>query len=360
LHPFFRTEHPVYGKIDGSSNREPQSHDPTRKERPMITKRRFLTAACAGVFASVAPGTGQMARAEGWPAKSIRLIESFPAGVARDARTRVIAERLSAALGQPVYVENRPGAGGRIGAQAAVNAPPDGYTFSMLGISDIISKHLYDLPYDVERDLVPVSMVETLPVVLIVSPSLPVKNLGELIGRAKSRPGEMTYGSSGAGSFFHVNALQFSNVTNTDLKHVPYGQGSLMSDLIGGHIDMVFDAVPVYLESLKAGKLRALALTGERRALAMPDVPTFAESGVPTYDPFALYGIAAPKGTPPAIITKMQEAVSQIMHEPNLHRQWLSEGGNPVGSTSAEFAARLRNESQRWSNIVRTNHLRVE
>jgi tripartite-type tricarboxylate transporter receptor subunit TctC len=326
----------------------------------MITKRRFLTLACAGGLASVAPGTRQMARAEGWPAKPIRIIESFPAGVARDARTRVIAEKLSAVLGQQVYVENRPGAGGRLGAQAAVSAPPDGYTFSMLGISDIISKYLYDLAYDVERDLVPVSMIETLPVVLIVSPSLPVKNLAELMSRAKDHPGEMTYGSSGAGSFFHVNALQFLNVTNSDLKHVPYGQGSLMSDLLGGHIDMVFDAVPVYLESLKAGKLRALALTGERRALVMPDVPTFAESGVPAYDRFALYGIAAPKGTPQAIITKMQEAVSQILHQPELYRQWLSEGGNPVGSTSEEFAARLHSESERWSNIVRTNHLRIE
>jgi tripartite-type tricarboxylate transporter receptor subunit TctC len=167
-------------------------------------------------------------------------------------------------------------------------------------------------------------------------------------------------GRPAPGAFFHVNALQFVNVTNTDLRHVPYGQGNLTTDLLGGHIDMVFDAVPVYLEHFKVGKLRALALTGDKRMSVLPDVPTFAESGIPTYDRFALYGLAAPKGTPQPILAKMQQAVSQILHEPDLHRQWVSEGGNPVGSTSAEFAARLRREGERVGMIVSANSLKIE
>jgi tripartite-type tricarboxylate transporter receptor subunit TctC len=326
----------------------------------MITKRRFLSLAGAGGVASLAPMIPRAARAQEWPVKPIRIIESFPAGVARDARTRVIAEKLSAALGQQVYVENRPGAGGRIGLQATVSAAPDGYTFNMLGLTDIINKYLYELPYDAERDLVPITMIETLPVVLIVRPTFPARNLSEFISYAKDHPGEATYGSTGAGSFFQLNALAFMSLTKTNLRHVPYGQGSLTSDLLGGHIDMVFDAVPIYLENLKAGKLRALALTGERRAKVMPDVPTFMESGLPAYDRIAFYGMAAPKGTPAAIVAQMQKAVSQILHEPELQRQWMSEGGNPVGSTSADFAAGLRAQSEYWAKFIRDNNLKIE
>ncbi len=326
----------------------------------MVTKRRLLSLACGAGLASMASTAWQDAQAQQWPAKPIRIIESFPAGVARDARTRVIAEKLTGILGQQVYVENRPGAGGRIGMQAAASAPPDGYTFTMLGLTDIVNKYLYSLSYDPERDLIPITMVETLPVVLIVRPSLPVKTLNELITYAKGHAGEMTYGSTGAGSFFHLNALTFINLTKANLRHVPYGQGSLTSDLLGGHIDMVLDAVPAYLENLKAGKLRALALTGDKRATAMPDVPTFTESGLPAYDRIAFYGMAAPKGTPEDIIARMQKALSQILREPELQRQWTSEGGNPIGSTPAEFAAGLRAQSEYFAKFIRDNNLKIE
>jgi tripartite-type tricarboxylate transporter receptor subunit TctC len=326
----------------------------------MITKRRFLSIGCVGGLASVAPSIWQAARAQEWPTKPIRIIESFPAGIGRDARTRVIAEKLSGVLGQQVYVENRPGAGGRIGLQAAVSAPPDGYTFNTFGAIDALAKYLYNLPYDPERDLVPVTLIETLPMAVVVRASLPARSLGELISYAKEHPGEMTYGSTGAGSGFHLNALEFMNLSDVNLRHVPYGQGNLMGDLLGGHIDMVFDAVPAYLENLKAGKLRALALTGDKRATVLPDVPTFIEIGIPAYDRFATFGLAAPKGTPETIVAKMQKALSQIVQEPALRRQWISEGGNPVGSTSAEFAALIHSLSERWGKIVRANNLKIE
>jgi tripartite-type tricarboxylate transporter receptor subunit TctC len=326
----------------------------------MITKRHFLSIACTGGLASVASSLWQTAAAQEWPARPIRIIESFPAGVARDARTRVIAERLTAALGQQVFVENRPGAAGRIAGQAALSAAPDGYTFIMMGTTDILTKYLYDLSYDMERDFAPVSMIQTSAGALVVRSSLPAQTLLELIGYAKDHPGEMTYGSTGAGGFFHVNALLFASITHTSLKHVPYGQGSPATDLLGGHIDMIFDTVSPYLENLKAGKLRALAVTGEQRVSVLPDVPTFTESGIPAYDTYALYGLFAPRGTPEPIIAKMQKAISQVVQEPALRSQWISEGGNVVGSTSAEFAARIRSESERWGKIIRSNNIKLE
>lgn len=326
----------------------------------MITKRRFLSAVSAGGLVSVVPGVWQLAQAEEWPAKPIKIIEPFPAGVARDAHTRIIAEKLTEILGQQVYVENRPGATGRIAGQAAVSAAPDGYTFNMMGITDVLTKYLYSLSYDMEHDLVPVTMIETMPGALIVRASLPAKSLAELILYAKDHPGEMIYGSTGPGGWLHVNALLFSSITNTNLRHIPYGQGSPITDLLGDRIDMVFDAVSPYLENIKAGKLHALAVTGKKRISALPDVPTFIESGVPAYDPYGIGGMFAPKGTPELIIAKMQHAASQVAQESALRRQWISEGGDLVGSTSAELAARIRSESERWGKIIRANNIKLE
>lgn len=298
--------------------------------------------------------------AQEWPTRPVRIIEAFPAGIARDHRTRVIAERLSAVLGQQVFVDNRPGAAGRIAGQAAVSAAPDGYTFNMMGTTDILNKHLYNLSYDLERDLVPITMIEELPGAMVVRASLPAKSIADVITFAKAHPGETTYGSTGPGGWLHVNALLFANLTNTSLRHVPYGQGNLVADLLGGHIDMVFDAVPPYLENIRAGKLRVLGVAGQARASELPDVPTFIEGGLASYDVHTLYGLFAPKGTAAPIVAKMQHAIVKILQEPALRRQWISEGGNPVGSSPAEFAARIRSESDRWGNIIKANKIKLE
>jgi len=306
-------------------------------------------------------GFGHAAHAQQWPTKPIKILEPFPAGVARDGDTRFFAEKLTGILGQQVYVENRPGAAGRMAGQAAVNAAPDGYTFNMMGTTDILTKYLYKLSYDMERDLVAVTMIKTAPAGIVVRPSLPAKSLRELISLATDHPGEMTYGSTGAGGFLHVNALLFSSITNTKFRHVPYASGNPVTDVLGGHIDMVFDGIgPTYLGHIKAEKLRALAVTGEKRTDALPDVPTFIESGVPTYDTHIFYGMFAPKGTPESIVVKMQQAISQILQEPALRHRWASEGATPVGSTSAEFAARIRSESDRWGKVIRANNIKIE
>lgn len=304
---------------------------------------------------------GHLAQAQQWPTKPIRIIEPFSVGVARDTDTRFFAEKLTGILGQQVYVENRPGAAGRLAGQAAVNAAPDGYTFNMMGTTDILTKYLYKLSYDLERDLVPVTMIKTAPAGVVLRPSLTVRSVKELISHARENPGEMTFGSTGAGGFLHVNALLFSSITGTKFRHVPYANGNPVTDVLGGHIDMIFDGIgPGYLENIKAGKLRALAVTGEQRVGALPDVPTFIESGVPAYDSYILYGMFAPKGVPESVILKMQSAISQILQEPALRRRWASEGGTPVGSTSAEFAARIHSESERWGKIIRANNITLE
>jgi tripartite-type tricarboxylate transporter receptor subunit TctC len=230
----------------------------------------------------------------------------------------------------------------------------------MMGTTDILSKHLYNLSYDLERDFVPITMIEKLPGAIVARANLSVKSVADLITHAKARPGEMTYGSTGPGGWLHVSALLFASLTTTNLKHVPYGQGNLTADLLGGHIDLVFDAPPSYLENIKAGNLRVLAVTGEQRVVELPDVPTFFESGLPAYDVYTLYGMFAPKGTPEPVVAKMQRAITQVLREPALRRQWISEGGNPVGSTPAEFASRIRSESDRWGKIILANNIKLE
>jgi tripartite-type tricarboxylate transporter receptor subunit TctC len=328
----------------------------------IMNRRTMLAFGAAALFPSAFLLAGRKfayAQAQEWPAKPVRIIETYPAGVARDNRTRVIADKLSSVLPQRVYVDNRPGASGRIGLSAAAKSAPDGYTFSMIGPGDLIMRHLFELPYDIERDFDAVSMVEILPVVAVARASLSVQSVAELVRYAKEHPGELKYGSPGIGSFHHMNGTLFANLTGTTLRHVPYGQGNPGSDLLGGHIDLVFDALPPWLENIKAGRLRALATTGEQRATALPEVPTFKESGLGAYEVYALYGVVAPKGTPASIIGKFQAALSQVVHEPSLFQQWTHQGGNPVASTASEFAARIRSESDRWGKVIRSNDIRI-
>jgi tripartite-type tricarboxylate transporter receptor subunit TctC len=328
-------------------------------EGNVTNRRQFILGTLGSGTALIAGGVAD-AQAPAWPEKAVKIIETFPAGVARDNRTRVIAEKLSTVLGQQVYVENRPGASGRLGLAAAAKSPPDGYTFAMIGPGDVITRHLFELPYDIERDFAPVTMVETLPVVAVARSSLSVTSVGELVRYAKEHPGELKYGSPGAGSFHHMNGLLFANLTGTTLQHIPYGQGNPGADLLGGHIDLIFDALPPWLENVKAGRLRAIAITGATRAPALPDVPTFAEGRIPAYDVYAFYGVLAPKGTSDAIILKLQEAISQVVHEPSLNRQWMSEGGAAVASSPAEFAARITSESERWGKVIRSNGIKIQ
>jgi tripartite-type tricarboxylate transporter receptor subunit TctC len=325
-----------------------------------VAMTRFLTTLFATLLVASA-AVPKSAQSQEWPRQPIRIIESYPAGVARDAVTRVLADKLSGVLGQRVFVENRPGGSGRIAGLAAAQASPDGYTFLCVGIGEVaITRHLFALPYDLDRDFVPVSQVLTVPAALVVRSSLPVKSVAELIDYAKRHPGELSYGSTGAGLFLHLNGLLFEDLTGIAVKHVPYGQGSPFSDLLGGHIDMVFDALVPTIENIKAGRLRALAVAGSARLSALPDVPTFAEAGVPDYSPYGIVGLLAPKGTPESIVTRMQSAIVTVLKDPDLRKLWESQGNVLVGSSPAEFANLMRAESDRWAQIIAKNNIKVE
>ena len=310
----------------------------------------------------VALATPFAARAEPWPAAPVRIIESLPAGVARDNATRILAQKLSAILGQQVLVDNRPGAAGRIAGAAAAKASLDGYTFIMMGTAELaIIRHLYNLGYDIDRDFEPVSMVATVPVALVVRPWLPITTLAEFIAYAKAHPDELTYGSTGPGLFLHLNGALLASRAGIKLRHIPYHQGSPFTDLLGGHVDMVIDALQPTYENIIAGKLRGIALTGTHRAKVLPDLPTFAEAGLPDFDVHGFYGLLAPKGTPAAIITRLRDAVAEAVKDPKVQFQL----GDPVGatttaSTPAEFAERIRQESDRWGEVIRENHIKLD
>jgi tripartite-type tricarboxylate transporter receptor subunit TctC len=302
------------------------------------------------------------ARAEQWPNGPIRIIESLPAGVARDAVTRLLANKLSTALGQQVLVENRPGAAGRTAGAAAAKAAPDGYTFIMMGTAELaIIRHLYTLSYDIDHDFEPVSMVAIVPVALVVRSSLPVQTLAEFIAHARSHPEELTYGSTGPGLFLHLNGALLSSAAGIKLRHIPYSQGSPFTDLLGGHIDMVIDALQPTYDQILAGKLKGIALTGNHRAKVLPDLPTFAEAGLPAFDVHGFYGLLAPKGTPAAIIRKMRDAVAESVKDPAVQFQ----AGDPVGatiiaSTPEEFTDYIRRETQRWGEVIRANKIKID
>ncbi len=278
---------------------------------------KALMLAVLAIFA-----TPLAAPAEQWPAGPVRIIESLPAGVARDNATRILAQKLSIILGQPVLVENRPGAASRTAGAAAAKASPDGYTFIMMGSSELaIIRHLYHLSYDIERDFDPVSMVATVPVALVVRPSLPTRTLAEFIAYAKSHPDELTYGSTGPGLFLHLNGALLASKAEIKLRHIPYQQGSPFTDLLGEHVDMVIDALQPTYENILSGKLRGIALTGNHRAKVLPDLPTFAEAGLPDFDVHGFYGFLAPKGTPTVIVSRLRGAIAEALKDTNVQFQ---------------------------------------
>lgn len=327
--------------------------------RYSISRRRlgFLIGAAG---AAVVTRTAARSQARPWPTKPIRIIESFPAGVARDPMTRVLADKLSTVLGERVFVENRPGAAGRVAGEEASHASPDGYTFWMAGVGDVaVAKYLYKVPYDVDRAFTPVVLAWVAPAALIVRPTLPARTLPEFVSYAKQHPGELTYGSSGAGQFLHLNGLLLAKTAGIDLRHVPYSQGSPFNDLLGGHIDMVIDALNSSIENIKAGRLRTLAVTGNHRLAILPDVPTFAEAGLPNYDTQGCAGLLAPTGTPGAIKSRMQMAVDEVLKDQALRQQWEALGYVLVGGTAEQFTAWIRIQSNRWGEIIHENNLKI-
>jgi tripartite-type tricarboxylate transporter receptor subunit TctC len=298
-----------------------------------------------------------------YPDKPIRLIVPFPAGGATDFMARSLAQKLSERLGQPIVVDNRGGAGGTIGAEAVASAPPDGYTllFSTMGVL-AINPSLYDkLRYDPVKDFVPVSLTHTTANLLVVHPSVPAKDVKELIALAKAKPGTLTFGSSGNGTSSHLSGELFKSMAGIDITHVPYkGTGPALTDLLTGRISMMIDTVSVHVENVNAGKLRALGVTSAKRTPSLPNVPTIAEAGLPGFDVSIWLGVLAPAKTPPDVVARLNSEIRKVMAEPEMKAQLAKAGIDPLTSTPDEFAATIKSDMAKWGKVVKASGARVD
>ncbi len=295
------------------------------------------------------------AAAQTYPAKPIRMIVPFTPGGPADIGGRIVAQKLAESWGQQVIVENRAGASGTIGADAVAKAPPDGYTLLLNASIHVIVPSLFPkMPYDAIRDFAPVSVVYSSPLLLTITPSLPVKNLKEFIALARARPGELAFASAGSGSSTHLTAELLKTVTGTKMTHVPYkGQSQALTDLIAGHIPFMFNSLPPVIEFVRSGRLRVLAITAASRARQMPDVPTFVESGYKEMNTGSWYAVWLPAKTPEAIVTRLNAEIVRIINMPDVRTRVLDLGGEPVGNSPQEFDAFQKAEMTRWAQVIR-------
>jgi len=302
------------------------------------------------------------ATAQDYPAQAIRLIVPGPAGAGVDLDARPIAQKMAESLRHPIVIENRPAAGGIVAMEITAKAAPDGYTLVIAGIGPLAAfQYLYrKLPYDPEHDFVPVSLTQVLPAVLTVHPSLGANSVQELIAMAKAHPGEITFASQGNGTFVHMAGEYFKAVTGVDLKHIPYGTQSPFNDLAGGHVAAMFSGIAPVIGNVRAGKLKILAVSSKQRVAAIPDTPTFIEAGVPAYDASAWNGLLAPRGTPVAIIARLNAEAAKAVQAPEVKERMLRFGGVPVGSTPVEFAEFLRAERSKWGKLIRDAKLQLD
>jgi len=320
---------------------------------------RLLFAIGMALFCTGAPA---QPAADAYPAKPIRFILPFPPGGGTDILGRVIAERLTTNLGQPVVLENRGGAGGNVGAEAAARSAPDGYTIVLVAPSLAISPSLYSkLNYDPVKDLAPISLVGTVPNVLITYPSLPAQNLAEFISLAKTKPGAMNFGSGGSGTSNHLAGELFNIVAGVKLVHVPYkGVNLAMNDALGGQIQLVVIGIPAAQPHIRAGKLRALGVISPQRSPALPEVPTVAEAGLPNFEVTTWYGVLAPAGTPRPVIARLNAELGRVMHAPDLRDRFAATGTEPRTSTPEEFADYIQQEIAKWGRVVREAGLKAD
>ena len=303
------------------------------------------------------------AQAENFPNKQIRIVVPFPAGGATDIAARAIADKMSQNWKQPVVVENRAGAGGNVGSDVVAKSPADGYTLIM-GVtgSHAINVSLYSkMPYDPVKDFEPISQVAVVPNVVVVHPSVPAQTLTEFIALAKRNPGKYDYASLGSGTAAHLGMEMLKTSANIFMVHIPYrGSAPAVADLIGGQVQVMMDGLPSALPHVKAGRLRALAVTSQKRSQAAPDLPTIAESGYPGFYADAWSGLFAPKGTPKAVVDKLAGEVRRILALPDVRERFAGLGAEPVGSTPAEFAQHVQREIDKWANVVKQSGAKVD
>jgi tripartite-type tricarboxylate transporter receptor subunit TctC len=324
----------------------------------MKTSRTIRFIAACSVFACTAnAGAQQASAAAAYPSKPIRFIIPFPAGGTTDVAARMIGQKMTEAWGQPALVESKVGAGSVIGSEFVAKAPPDGHTLLVNTIAFTIVASLHrKLPYDSIKDFAPVIHISSLPLVLVLHPSLPARSVKELIALARARPGQLNYASSGSGTSPHLAGEMFKTMAGVDMVHVPY-KGSAMgaNALLGGHVMMSFSLLPAVLPQIQANRLRAIAATTTQRMPALPNLPTIAESGLPEYEITSWQGVWAPAAVAPDIVGKLNREIARIIRLPDVNERITSEGAVPVASSPAEFSSFVRRELVKWAKVVKAS-----
>lgn len=300
--------------------------------------------------------------AQDYPAKPVRVIVPFAPGGGTDLMARVVVQKLGETLGGTWVIDNRGGAGGTIGSDLAAKSPPDGYTLLVVSGAHAINPSLHArLPYDTERDFAPITMITSGPGLLVVHPSLPARTVKEFIALAKARPGQLNFASAGIGTPPHLAGELFKTMAGIGMVHVPYkGNGPAYIDLLAGHVPVMFPTIPTAIPHVRAGKIRALAVTTAKRTAIVPELPTISESGVPGYDTSSWYGLLAPAGTPAAIVSKVQQGVARVLRSPEVGQKLKADGLELVGNTPEQFAAAIKSEIAKWAKVVKASGAKVE
>lgn len=321
-----------------------------------------LSALAVSIVLAASAWTVPSALAQNYPNKPVRLIVPFSAGGPADLLGRLIGEKLQRTLGQTIVVINKDGAGTLLGVDMAAKASPDGYTLLLGNVAMVINSSAGKrLPYDVQRDLAPVSLAFTQPLILVINPALPIATLKEFIAYAKANPGRLKYGSSGVGTSIHLTTELFRNAVGIELTHIPYkGAAPALTDLLGGQIDLMFPGITPVVAHVKAGKLKALGLTSRKRSPALPDVPTMIEQGVADFESIGWYGVLVPAGTPKNIVTRLNRELVAVLNLPDLKERLSSQGGDAVSSTPEQFTTFIADEMKKWTSVIRTANIQVD
>jgi tripartite-type tricarboxylate transporter receptor subunit TctC len=331
-----------------------------------VAARLPFAALCLPValFAAASLSTARHAHAQpAWPAKPVRLVAGFAPGGISDILARVVGARLGDALGQPVLVENRAGASGTIGADFVAKSAPDGYTlFLGVNATQSIAPSLYPkLPYNPATDFAPITIAAVTPVLLVTHPSLPVKNVKDLIAIARAQPGQLNYASTGTGAVPHLTTELFSLRAGVKMNHVPYKGGApAMLDLVAGQVSLMFDNIPTAITQVRAGKVRALAVAQPKRTPAAPDIPTMGESGFPGFEVTSWQGFLAPAGTPVAVVNRLNAEIIKVLGQPEVRERLTAQGIEIRTSTPAEFAAMIRADAEVWAKVIKATGVRIE
>ncbi|MEK8052960.1 tripartite tricarboxylate transporter substrate binding protein [Ideonella sp. DXS22W] len=328
----------------------------------LLSRRRPVLRTLAAAALLITGHAITLAQAQPWPSKPVTLVVPFPAGGTTDVLARALADKLGPALGQTVIVESKPGAGATLGADYVAKSKPDGHTLLVGAVHHTIASSVYKkLPYDFQKDLAPITTIALVPNVLVVNAATPAKNVAELVALIKPKAGAYSYGSNGNGTAQHLIGTQFENLTGADLMHIPYkGSGPLTTDLLGGQVTMSFDTVTPVLQHIKAGKLRALAVTTGKRASVLPDVPTLEEAGLKGFDIGTWFGVLAPAATPKDVLARLNTEMVKVIHSPEFKQRMAEIGAEPIGNSSEQMAQQIKAETDKFAKLVKAAKVTID